>query len=144
MNKKTKNSNIDILRNNGNLLLKQHIENYKDIEENIFKSVNGDINLYGLYINKIIENKKYINDSILKNGENIHLTPRELLCPEKWQKLQDQRLPKNTLKEKKKGTMKCPRCKSWYSEYTTAQTRSADEPSTLFFLCLDCEYRWKM
>ena len=37
----------------------------------------------------------------------------------------------------------CIRCKSKYVDYTERQTRSADEPMTVFLRCLNCEKRWK-
>ena len=46
-------------------------------------------------------------------------------------------------KAKTKGTFKCGKCKSWYTTYTQAQTRSADEPMTTFVVCLNCNNRWK-
>jgi len=38
----------------------------------------------------------------------------------------------------------CIRCKSKYVDYTERQTRSADEPMTVFLRCLNCEKRWRM
>jgi len=37
----------------------------------------------------------------------------------------------------------CGRCKSHKTTSTQKQTRSADEPITVFVLCLDCSNRWK-
>jgi len=37
----------------------------------------------------------------------------------------------------------CGRCKSIKTTSTQKQTRSADEPMTVFVLCLDCNNRWK-
>lgn len=37
----------------------------------------------------------------------------------------------------------CHRCKSTKTTSTQKQTRSADEPMTVFVLCLNCNYRWK-
>lgn len=36
------------------------------------------------------------------------------------------------------------RCKQNNCAYTEAQTRSADEPMTLFVLCRNCGNRWKV
>lgn len=41
------------------------------------------------------------------------------------------------------STYPCKKCKSLRTTYTLIQTRSADEPSTAFFFCSDCDYRWK-
>ena len=39
---------------------------------------------------------------------------------------------------------KCRKCGSRKCSYYEMQTRSADEPMTQFFTCLDCANRWKM
>ena len=41
------------------------------------------------------------------------------------------------------GVFKCGKCKSKKTTYTQVQTRSADEPMTIFAVCLNCENRWK-
>lgn len=41
------------------------------------------------------------------------------------------------------GIFKCGKCKSYKTEYTEKQTRSADEPSTKFCYCHNCGNRWK-
>jgi len=40
--------------------------------------------------------------------------------------------------------VQCKRCKQNNCAYTEVQTRSADEPMTLFFFCKSCGNRWKM
>ena len=37
----------------------------------------------------------------------------------------------------------CGKCKSKRCTYYTMQTRSADEPETIFITCLDCGKNWK-
>ena len=115
------------------------------------KAVDGEFNvmLYTILTVKIIENLK--NDYVVagtKDGiwrpEDLATLDKDTLNPTKWQQLQDTRLPKNIQKERKKGMYKCKRCGSWYSEYYSAQTRSSDEPMTLYFSCLDCGKKWKM
>ena len=41
------------------------------------------------------------------------------------------------------GAATCSKCKSKKTSYVSMQTRSADEPTTLFFACHDCGKRWK-
>lgn len=41
------------------------------------------------------------------------------------------------------GLFTCGRCKSQNTTYTQAQTRSSDEPMTVFVLCENCGNRWK-
>lgn len=38
---------------------------------------------------------------------------------------------------------KCRKCKSYRTSYVEFQTRSADEPMTLFFTCHDCANHWR-
>ncbi|CAF1058316.1 unnamed protein product [Rotaria sordida] len=40
--------------------------------------------------------------------------------------------------------IQCKKCKQNNCAYTEAQTRSADEPMTLFVFCKNCGHRWKM
>ncbi|OQR94611.1 transcription elongation factor [Achlya hypogyna] len=42
-----------------------------------------------------------------------------------------------------RGLFTCGRCKSTNTSNTQKQTRSADEPMTVFVLCHDCGKRWK-
>jgi len=41
------------------------------------------------------------------------------------------------------GLFKCGRCKSMKTSYYEMQTRSADEPMTVFVSCLNCGKNWK-
>ena len=47
-------------------------------------------------------------------------------------------------KERSAGFMKCAKCKSTEVDVEQKQTRSADEPMTLFALCTNCGTRWTM
>eukprot|EP00937_MAST-01D_sp_MAST-1D-sp2_P001152 g1152.t1 len=38
---------------------------------------------------------------------------------------------------------RCERCKSAKTQSVQVQTRSADEPMTVFVTCMDCGYKWK-
>jgi DNA-directed RNA polymerase subunit M/transcription elongation factor TFIIS len=48
-----------------------------------------------------------------------------------------------TLDERPDGAFKCGKCRSWKTEYTEQQTRSADEPTTKKVYCHACQNRWK-
>ena len=41
------------------------------------------------------------------------------------------------------GAFQCSKCKSKKTTYTELQTRSADEPATLYIQCMACSKRWK-
>ena len=45
-------------------------------------------------------------------------------------------------KERVAGFLVCRNCRSTHVDVDQMQTRSADEPMTLFALCLDCGNRW--
>ena len=47
------------------------------------------------------------------------------------------------IKDSETGLFKCGRCKSTKTSNTQKQTRSADEPMTVFVLCHNCGNRWK-
>jgi len=49
----------------------------------------------------------------------------------------------NNEKKNQDGFFKCGRCKSMKTTYYQMQTRSADEPMTVFVSCLNCERNWK-
>jgi DNA-directed RNA polymerase subunit M/transcription elongation factor TFIIS len=41
------------------------------------------------------------------------------------------------------AAVNCPSCSHGYAYFMEVQTRSADEPATIFYKCVDCGYRWK-
>lgn len=42
-----------------------------------------------------------------------------------------------------KGLYTCKKCRSSATYHKAVQTRSADEPMTIFITCLNCDNRWK-
>ncbi|ETW39082.1 hypothetical protein PFTANZ_00240 [Plasmodium falciparum Tanzania (2000708)] len=40
-------------------------------------------------------------------------------------------------------TTVCPKCTNDEAYFYTLQIRSADEPSTIFYICVKCNYHWK-
>jgi transcription elongation factor S-II len=69
--------------------------------------------------------------------------------PDNWKKIIDEKMKRDKIKyELKPEAMtdqyKCRRCGSRKCSYYEMQTRSADEPMTQFFTCLDCDNKWKM
>ena len=41
------------------------------------------------------------------------------------------------------SSVNCPKCTYHQAYFMEIQTRSADEPATLFFKCVSCAHRWK-
>lgn len=74
------------------------------------------------------------------------MTPRDLY-PEAWQELADDQLKRETsmLERNQEGSdmFKCKRCGKSKTRYYEMQTRSADEPMTIFIRCLNCGKEWR-
>ena len=70
------------------------------------------------------------------------------LFPEHFQSMADEQTKReNTLlegdKEGGSDMFKCKRCKQAKTKYWEMQTRSADEPMTIFIRCLNCGKQWR-
>jgi transcription elongation factor S-II len=68
--------------------------------------------------------------------------------PEKWNPLIEKKTKRDASKcDKKVGAstamFTCSRCKSKNCTYYEMQTRSADEPATIFITCLNCDKHWR-
>lgn len=95
------------------------------------------------------------NTDILSQLKTKELTPQTVafmthqeFAPEKWQQLIDKKTKRDLTKftnniEASTDMFTCKKCKSNRCTYYELQTRSADEPSTIFVTCLDCGKRWK-
>lgn len=75
------------------------------------------------------------------------MTSRELY-PEHWQQLADEQLKRETTmlegnQEEGSDMFKCRRCGKSKTRYWEMQTRSADEPMTIFIRCLNCGKEWR-
>jgi DNA-directed RNA polymerase subunit M/transcription elongation factor TFIIS len=75
------------------------------------------------------------------------MTARELF-PENWQTLADEQLKRETTmleggNEEGSDMFKCRRCGKSRTRYWEMQTRSADEPMTVFIRCLNCGKEWR-
>lgn len=100
---------------------------------------------------------KYVNNNrLLTRMTEKEMLPHELatmkreeLYPERWQSIIDQALVmlKNAYEPQMVAMTDqytCGKCKKKKITYYELQTRSADEPTTHFFTCLNCGHRWKM
>jgi len=104
--------------------------------------------LRSIYTN--LKNKKLIqmvNNGDIKAHEIAFMTHQEMY-PEKWEEL----LKAKSIRDKNKfeqnleaatDTFTCRKCRSKKCTYYQMQTRSADEPMTIFVTCIDCGNRWK-
>jgi transcription elongation factor S-II len=75
------------------------------------------------------------------------MTPYDMF-PERWQELADKQLIREQKilegnKRQATDEYKCNRCHKRECTYYEMQTRSADEPTTIFITCLNCGKRWK-
>jgi len=66
--------------------------------------------------------------------------------PERWLSLIEKRAKREMQSDETQAStdmFTCKKCKSKKCSYYELQTRSADEPSTIFITCLDCGKHWK-
>ena len=126
-------------------------------------SRNWDNKLFkNLYLNKLLSIYSNIkDDSYLQNlnfkqsiiDDNIDLEEianmsQYDIFPERWKYLIDEKIKKDKLlSEMKPNEMtdqfRCGKCGERKCSYFAAQTRSADEPMTIFVTCLNCNNRFK-
>ena len=131
-------------------------------ENNITRKWDNPI-FFNLYFSKIrsiclnlnkesfIKNE-YLIDKIKKGdikGEDVAKLSVYDINPNNWKKIIDEKMKRDKIKyELKPEAMtdqyKCRKCGSRKCSYYEMQTRSADEPMTQFFTCIDCDNRWKM
>ena len=128
-------------------------------ENNINRTWNNPIflNLYFSKIRSICLNlDKGKNPYLIEQINNGKIRPSDVgklsvydINPDNWKKMLDEKMKRDKIKyELKPEAMtdqyKCRRCGSRKCSYYEMQTRSADEPMTQFFTCIDCDNRWKM
>jgi transcription elongation factor S-II len=70
------------------------------------------------------------------------------MSPEHWKKRIEQKIKRDRSRfstniEASTDMFQCRKCKSKKCTYYELQTRSADEPATIFITCLDCGKNWK-
>jgi transcription elongation factor S-II len=95
------------------------------------------------------------NEELLTQLKNHDITPQALafmthqeMNPEHWRKLIDQKIKRDVNKftsnvQASTDMFTCKKCRSKRCTYYELQTRSADEPATIFVTCLDCGKNWK-
>jgi transcription elongation factor S-II len=116
-------------------------------------------NVYKIVSRRCISNlepSSYIgNARLLQRVQNGEFPPHALafmtareLYPENWQGLADEQLKRETTMlegDPNAGSdmFKCKRCGQSKTKYWEMQTRSADEPMTIFIRCLNCGKEWR-
>lgn len=81
--------------------------------------------------------------------QNFVFMTHQEMKPERWTELIQQKIKRdaskfNTNIEASTDMFTCKKCKSKKCTYYELQTRSADEPATIFITCLDCGKHWKI
>jgi len=103
-------------------------------------------------------NSKYSikNKRLMKRLKDNEFMPHELamyhpenIYPEVWKDIIDRELLRTKAAYEPQATAMtdrytCGKCKKNKCSYYELQTRSADEPMTMFINCLHCGHRWKM
>lgn len=106
--------------------------------------------------------RRNIISGVLDAENVVHLTPAQLASEEKikeaekmkedavaerrgdWHKIaRDQMMIDNGLDPNAGGEFQCKKCKGRKTTHYSMQTRSADEPMTVFVCCLGCGNRWR-
>ncbi len=104
--------------------------------------------LRSIYVN--LANKELIElvtTGVIKSHEIAFMTHQEMQ-PRRWDKMIAEKAERNKNSfeqniEASTDLFTCRKCKSKKCTYYALQTRSADEPMTIFVTCLSCGCRWK-
>jgi transcription elongation factor S-II len=112
------------------------------------------LHLYTDRLRTVYTNLKNI-PGLLAKIQNGDIVPQQLgfmthqeMNQEQWQTLIDQKMKRdaskyNTNIEASTDMYTCKKCKSKKCTYYELQTRSADEPATIFVTCLNCGKNWR-
>jgi transcription elongation factor S-II len=104
--------------------------------------------LRSIYINlKMPDLAEQIKNREIK-PENVAFMTHQELNPEHWKEYIERKIKRDSSKyttniEASTDMFTCKKCKSKKCTYYELQTRSADEPTTVFITCLDCGKHWK-
>ena len=129
-------------------------------EEQLFHYSNNNVNkylekakyLFELFNPKSTQYNKILVSKLKKNkitpNDLIHLQPWEL-CKEHWEQILEEQNKTDKIVIDKTPTFTttkftCSKCKNNECKTYSLQTRSADEPTTIFVNCIKCDNTWKM
>jgi len=108
-----------------------------------------------LYCDRLRTIHRNLNKDILAALQSGELTPQQFafmthqeMNPDRWAALIQQKVKRdaskfNTNIEASTDMYTCKKCRSKKCTYYEMQTRSADEPATIFVTCLDCGKHWR-
>ena len=101
------------------------------------------------------EKNTVFKENVMNNNictrDIVHMKPEEMF-PKVWEDVHQKQLKKEIirlrnegkeLEEAVEGFYSCAKCNCKKITYYELQTRSADEPMTAYFTCLNCSNRWK-
>jgi transcription elongation factor S-II len=121
------------------------IQTFKELYKQVARTV-----LWNTHPDSPVKNSRLIER--IKDGEfaleAIPSMSSYELYPEHWKELADRQLIREQKilegdKSRATDQYKCHRCGKRECTYYELQTRSADEPMTIFITCLNCGKRWK-
>ena len=91
---------------------------------------------------------QYLVDKTIRTEGIIEIAEKEIsmIREHKYSKEINERLRDTTVERAKgvQGMFTCPKCRKDKTTYYQMQTRSADEPMTVFITCTSCQHRWRM
>ena len=101
-----------------------------------------------------LKNSTSDNDtSLLTMWKTGEITPEQMsamthqeMNPARWRPMIEKQMKRDASSDETRAStdmFTCKKCKSKKCSYYELQTRSADEPSTIFITCLDCGKNWK-
>ena len=83
------------------------------------------------------------------NPHDVVTMSADHVCPERWQTVVEAKIRHDQYMSTAKPTamtdqFRCGRCSKRECSFMELQTRSCDEPASIFVCCLSCGFRWRM
>jgi DNA-directed RNA polymerase subunit M/transcription elongation factor TFIIS len=121
-----------------------NLQAFRDVYMAIARRMIGNLNPTSYIKNKNLWERFHAKELTL---EEIAKQNYYELCPENWQEMVDRQAKREKIQlegDFSRATEKwmCNGCKQRKCTYYELQTRSADEPMTIFIHCLNCGKRW--
>ncbi len=138
------NVTLDIAKDN-KIPLNWNSDDFKDIYITKSQSIYANLKSDSYIQNRNLMNR--LKDRQFLPHELASFSPDQIF-PEAWSEIINREMMRNkTAYEITQVAMtdliKCGKCKKNKISYYELQTRSADEPLTTFYNCLNCGHRWK-